>query len=355
MYPIKLHEDQLQHPNVHREASSWSEEQVLHVACCYSNPRRWETRRRLANDFTLHMRSTRNVVLHVIELAYGDRPFDVTNPARYPFDIQRRTTTELWHKENLLNLAIHQFPADWRYGAIVDMDFTFTRADWALEAIHLLQHYRWVQLFTEAHHITGSTVPGKGHRSIGTLSGFSATYAENGHSAVTSVRNKEELLEYMVEKPKKWQFPGAPGGAWAFRREALNEVGGLLDRCILGSADSFMAFGLVGSFCGMRSNMMTRYTEDYRNYILAWQRRAAESHGDIGFLDQFVVHHFHGRLKNRGYHDRDNILIDNQYSPTIDVFPDSQGVLQLSPHRPRLRDQLREYFLSRCEDVPYDT
>jgi hypothetical protein len=40
---------------------------------------------------------------------------------------------------------------------------------------------------------------------------------------------------------------GATGGAWAFRRSAFDAVGGLLDTCILGSADWHMAFGLVGA------------------------------------------------------------------------------------------------------------
>ncbi len=39
---------------------------------------------------------------------------------------------------------------------------------------------------------------------------------------------------------------GATGGALAFRREAFDAVGGLLDKCILGHGDWFMTFGLVG-------------------------------------------------------------------------------------------------------------
>jgi hypothetical protein len=39
--------------------------------------------------------------------------------------------------------------------------------------------------------------------------------------------------------------PGATGGAWSWRRDALDIVGGMLDTCVLGSADWHMAFGLV--------------------------------------------------------------------------------------------------------------
>jgi len=347
----------LRHPNVHPEASQWSEDQTLHVAVCYSNPRRWRTRRELANNFRMHMKCTPNVRMHFIELAYGDRPYEVTDENN-PDDIRVRTPHELWHKENLLNIAIQHFPHGWKYGAYLDADFHFTRHDWALETIHQLQHHRWVQLFNEVIHVTGGSIPGKGHRAIHSLVGFAATYYANGlvipkDWEKSIERRKNPLSGYMVESVRnKYKFPGAPGGGWAFTKAAIDETGGLLDKCILGSGDSFMAFGMVGAFQGMINNM-NQYTKDYRDTILAWQKRAARGHGDIGFVDQLAVHHFHGPMKKRGYGTRDAILIEEKYSPTHDIFPDSQGVYQLNPDKPRLRDRLRQYFLSRCEDIPH--
>jgi len=68
--------------------------------------------------------------------------------AANPLDLQLRTSDEMWHKENLLNLVVQRFPADWKYGAYLDGDFHMTRPDWALEAIHQLQHYDFAQLFS---------------------------------------------------------------------------------------------------------------------------------------------------------------------------------------------------------------
>ena len=135
-----------QHPDVHTPWRAWSEEQTLHVAVAYSNPVRWTTRRVLMNDFCRHMRASANVLLHTGELAYGDRPFEVTGDD--PNDVQLRTSHELWHKENILNIVVQRFPPNWRYGAVIDGDFHMTRRDWALEAIHQLQHYDFVQLFS---------------------------------------------------------------------------------------------------------------------------------------------------------------------------------------------------------------
>jgi hypothetical protein len=51
---------------------------------------------------------------------------------------------------------------------------------------------------------------------------------------------------------------GATGGAWAFRRPAFDAVGGLLDTCILGSADWHMAFGLAGAGSGIEEKHRIR-------------------------------------------------------------------------------------------------
>lgn len=80
------------HPDVHYPVSHWSEEQTLHVATAYSNPCRWRTRRKLFNDFRRHMVAMPNVRLYVGELAYGDRPFEVTD-ASHGQDVQLRTAT----------------------------------------------------------------------------------------------------------------------------------------------------------------------------------------------------------------------------------------------------------------------
>src|SRR5262245_60041279 len=124
------------HPNVYFASSKWSEEQTLHVAVPYSNPCRWRTRRSLFNDFRRSIEASANVKLYVGELAYGDRPFEVTS-SDHSLDFQWRTAHELWHKENILNLVVSRFPPTWKYGAYIDGDVVMTRYDWALEAIHM--------------------------------------------------------------------------------------------------------------------------------------------------------------------------------------------------------------------------
>jgi hypothetical protein len=63
------------------------------------------------------------------------------------------------------------------------------------------------------------------------------------------------------------------------------------------------------------------------------------------------VHYWHGKTADRKYQDRPRILNRNQYDPATDVTQDSQGVLQLTGDKPRLRDDLRAYFWGRNEDT----
>jgi len=143
---------------------------------------------------------------------------------------------------------------------------------------------------------------------------------------------------------------GATGGAWAFRRSGFDTVGGLLDECILGHGDWFMSFGLVGE--DAPDMHVDGYSADYRSKIGAWQRNAARLKKNIGYVDCFAIHHFHGSKVRRGYSTRDVILAKHQFAPTTDLRRDWQGIYQLTPDKPGLRDDIRQYFISRSEDNP---
>ena len=176
----------MQHPDIHAPWSQWQEDQVLHIVIPYSNCFRWRTRRVLVNDCIRHLRGMANVDLHVVELAYGDRPFEVTG--NHANDVQLRTSSELWHKEQLINLGVSHFPADWKYGAYVDGDFTFTRHDLAIEAIHQLQHYDFVQLFSSYADLSGDTY-GTGQRPLRVNNGFAYNYVQNGYRLPAGYQN----------------------------------------------------------------------------------------------------------------------------------------------------------------------
>ncbi len=354
------HTRRLMHPDTHRPWSEWSETQTLHLVVVYSNPFRWRTRRELANDCIRHLRATPNVRLYVVELAYGRRPFEVTTGEAD--EIQLRTDVELWHKENLINLGVQRFPPDALYGGYIDGDFHFTRHDWALEAIHMLQHHHFVQLFSSYSDLTAETATShSGHRPYRIKSSFAWNFLHQREFLERKATEERTPTDPYYGLPLPAQVfpfgfaPGAPGGAWAWNMDSFTSVGGLLDTCILGSGDWHMAFGLAGS---SSSRLETEYTgRAYNESIRQWQQRATSlkyhpGRSAIGCVDCYAVHAFHGSHNKRGYGDRWQILVDEDFTPGQDIARDWQGVWRWTGAKPRLRDRVRQYFIERMEDDP---
>lgn len=341
----------LHHPNVHQEWSAWSEAQTLHLVVPYSNPFRWQSRRRHVNDCIRHLAHCPNIKLYLVELAYGDRAFDLTPIDGVNF-IQLRTDCEMFHKENLINIGVSRFPSDWHYGGYSDGDFHFTRHDFGVEAIHMLQHHEFVQLFSNYADLTPATATSfDGHRMYRNNSTFAWNYLHQREFKAMKLAQQKTDPYYGQEIPTG-QFPfgfppGAPGGAWAWRRSAFNTVGGLLDTCIMGSSDWWMAFGLIGQTSMLRGDATIRsYNDDIRN----WQKRAKALTANIGCVDQFATHFYHGASSNRAYGTRESILQDHTFDPRYDITKDWQGVYRWTGNKPQLRDAVRQVFLNRHED-----
>jgi len=337
------------HPNVHAAWSQWSEDQTLHVVCVYINPFRWAKRRQLFHDFRLHMEQSPNVKLHVVEVAFGDRPYEVTS-ADKPNDVQLRTTDALWHKENALNIGIQRLGSAWKYACTIDADFHFTRHDWALETIHQLQHYAWVQMFSSY------ATMGPDGRPLQIRPSFAYAYHQYFGGSPATHRTLHRCVPVYgapATPPSSTILnttPGATGGAWAFTPASFDAVGGLLDTCILGAADWYMSFGLVGNTADGHPEAQS-CGQPYEDSIRRWQTRAFDAiQGNIGYVDSFAIHGWHGDLKNRGYGTRWKILRDHGFDPLVDIQRDWQGLLRFTGNKPRFRDEIRRYFLSRSED-----
>src|SRR4051812_10083312 len=76
----------------------------LTVVCCYYNPIRYESRRKLHQAFVKQMDAA-GVTLVVVECQIGERPFEMTE-AGNKHHVQVRCSTLVWNKENLINLGV---------------------------------------------------------------------------------------------------------------------------------------------------------------------------------------------------------------------------------------------------------
>jgi hypothetical protein len=300
----------------------------LYVVTPIVNPSRYRSRYSLYRGFEKYITDA-GALLYTVEAAYGDRTFEITEPAN-PRHIRLRTNHEVWHKENLINIGVSRLPADWKYVAWIDADVQFARPDIVAETIHQLQHYSVVQMFAHA------TDLGPRHEPLHSFEGFVAQW----------IRQNGEVPANM-EQYSVWH----PGYAWACRRDAWDHLGGLIDFGIVGSADRYMACGLIGEIAQSLSADIVRDCPVYTDWCLEWQARSETTiKRNIGFVDGLLLHYFHGAKKNRGYVNRSAILWQNQFDPVKDIKRDWQGMWQLTGRKIGLRDQLRAYFRARDED-----
>jgi hypothetical protein len=315
----------------------------LYVVTAISNPQRYISRYNLYRAFEKRCRDA-GAILHTIEMAFGDRPHEIVSNSDHRH-ILVRSHHELWHKENLLNIAISRLPAEAQYIAWIDADIAFTRSDWAQETLQQLQHYHVVQMFSHSVDLGPDNQP--------VDSAVSWTESIKRGIAFKGTKAFKPDGSVIVHKGSGF-VRGAwhSGLAWAARRSALDAVGGLIDFAVLGSADRNMAAGLYGF---MEDTIDPSFSNSYRRALLEWQDRA-ERHirRNVGQVDGTVFHHWHGAKVNRKYTERWKILADYQFDPNKHIKRDWQGLWQLEDdHSPRhvgFRDALRNYFRQRNED-----
>jgi hypothetical protein len=141
-----------------------------------------------------------------------------------------------------------------------------------------------------------------------------------------------------------------PGYAWAIRREAYVALGGLMDFCILGSADRHMALALIGKAA---LSLHRGCSLAYQKRVLAWEARAERIvRRNVNYVPGLLTHWWHGKKRDRGYVERWQVLAKHDFDPDLDLRRDwsQHGLLELTDRSPALRDDLRRYLRSRNED-----
>ncbi len=316
----------------------------LHVIAVVHNPLRFKSRHELFRRFVKQCRDA-GVTLHVVEASFGDRVHDHTD-----LGLDVHTTVvqfqELWLKESLINVGFSRLPANWKYAAWVDADIEFLRDDWAIETIHQLQHYRIVQMFATAADL------GPDGEIMQVFNGFGYSKAKGLPEWVSGDRpaiiDSDGYYCHTIPGQKSQGKFWHPGFAWAIRRETFDNLGGMIDWSVLGSADHMMALAWIGK---IHKSVPDKLHPNYMRHALIYQERAQEHvRGDIGYVPGTIVHSFHGKKRDRGYVPRWKILQEHQYDPERDIRRDHQGLVQLTRPGERMRDDLRTYFRSRNED-----
>lgn len=249
--------------------------------------------------------------LVVVELAIGDRPFDL--PERIPA-LRFRTTDRLWHKEALLNIGLRELCArGYEKLAWMDGDMIFRNPDWYERTCEALDRYDICQMFRTA-------------------------VVDRGDGMTMTYDNRTD-------------FGMIPGGAWAMKSNVFKHLP-LYDRMITGSFDLVAWNAHRGTLehiirkHGLAGHDLKPLWDDVRPWSERWR---AESANVTGYAENAVSFLPHGTMHRKKYFSRSKLLTG--YDPRRDLRRRDDGILEWSPEASEdLKRRLTEYFEERIDE-----
>lgn len=277
------------------------------------------------------------------------------------------TKDELWLKENLINIGAQHAPYGWQQLAWLDCDVHFVRPNWVGETIHKLQHYEFLQMFSQARDLAPNyeMLPEDYPHANGV--GFVHAWSQGRLKTTLSPEIEADLktlggdikrlaedftrLQSDIHKP----YPPDrvfPGLAWACTRKAWDNVGGLFDTAIWGGGDWHMSHALIEKTEGMMRNDLHR---NYKKMVNQWYERCrTHVRRNVGVMAGTVFHNWHGKKTGRGYNTKHAILAQFGFDPLRHLKRDASGLWQLHDDRStafvKIRDMMRVVAAERNED-----
>ena len=300
-------------------------EDKLNVIIVISNPCQYETRYLLAREFIKRIENDEtHVNLFVVELAYNNQKYYVTDKKNKNHLQIRTDTAPLWHKENLINIGVKKLlPDKWKAFAWIDADIEFENPTWALDTLKILNGSKdIVQLFSHAVDMY------KNKQALSIFGSFGYQFTKKNPYIRTGINY--------------WH----PGFAYACTRKAYNKINGLFELGVLGSGDNIMALSIINN--GLKS-INSESSEGYKNSIVKFQSSVNKLR--FGYVPGVIRHYFHGAKINRKYTERWEILIKYNYDPDIHITKNEIGLLIPTPECPKgMLDEILIYFKERNED-----
>jgi hypothetical protein len=234
----------------------------------------------------------------------------------------------MWQKERLINYGVSQLPPSCKKFAWVDCDVLFEFNDWVNQAEKKLDEVDIVQLFKRVFYLPSGDESYKGRHDIMV------------QSVIWQVKTHRNWLNR--RKAKMLPF-SSPGFAWAARRDAFVE--GIYDKNIVGSGDTFLVDAILGSW--EIHGFASKFTLAMKSDMAIWLNKQRKWTYD--YVPQSIYHLYHGSLKKRQYMDRHNIILDNNFDPSLDIVL-KDNVFEWASDKPNLHSGIIEYFNGRDED-----
>lgn len=299
----------------------------LAVITCLFNPSNYDSKNKNFNIFYENIKK-QTADIFVVELSFTGK-FETRKNARR-LHIHGSEKNIMWQKERLLNLAVKNLvPDNYEYIAWLDADVIFFNNDnWILEAIEQLKAYKVIQLFERA----WQSQP-------------NVAFPVNPKLGIVRKTVSDQLFNNQT------LLKAEHGFGWAARREFFEHVG-LYDRNIIGGADTMMFNACFEALrCTEPWHIVEHLNPAWARSGQKWLKRAISYiEGSATFISGDLVHLYHGSRHNRQYWNRNRILVDNNYDPSVDICINKDGIWEWNTNKFSMCDAVRRYFDDRRED-----
>lgn len=295
----------------------------MYCITTYFNPAKYKSLYRNYLIFSEQLKQ-QNVKLITIELSF-DGKFDIKESDCV---YRLKSNSIMWQKERLINFGVSKLPNDADSFAWIDSDVLFDNECWHYEAQIALESYDIIQLFKRVYYLP------KHH----------TKYNQEHSLMVQGVIWQEQTHKNWLNRRISKELPfSTPGFAWACRKSAF--VGGIYDKNIIGSGDTFIVDSILNSWQihGFASKFNRHMKFDMWNW-LSQQNKLKYS-----YIPRSIYHLYHGSLKNRQYMDRHNILSKYDFDPKKDIIL-KNNVYEWNSDKKEMHEDIFKYFLNRNED-----
>jgi hypothetical protein len=278
-----------------------------------------------------------NLKLITIELSINNSPF-VLKKEMSDILVQVKSNSVLWHKEQLLNIAIGHLPEDCDKICWLDCDLIFENDNWVNELSTKLdgpfvfvQPFEIITNLNEDHTIGYSTL------------------------AYSNAINKEN---------KK----GTVGFGWAAKLDFIKSLGGFYPFNIIGGGDKFVQIILkAANYINSRSidelskhDNMSRFNDAHKKHFISYLKVLHSfspsflktiNTKSVSFIKGTVFHLWHGNTRDRQYSARHDILKIHLFDPTKHIYFNTDNCLEWTDNAPiKLKKAVKKYFKTRNED-----
>ena len=227
--------------------------------------------------------------------------------------LKLKTDSVLWHKERMLNLLIQKFELLERYKFVawIDCDVVFRKPVFISDDCELIA-----------------------------FQPFSYSYRSK------CPRNIDYSKEFFMDGDKYESFGlnkknGDVGLSWIINSEYLDEIGGYFDYGIVGGGDTYFIRRALGEKVHSGCSSLDKYINEYAEYAEIKKK-------EIGCIPGEIYHQYHGKLVNRNYQERMQILRKHEFDPLKDLEIEKNGLYRLK--NKDFEEDVRQFFLGRKED-----